>query len=83
MITVLGKYEVTPMLYALTAGQLDSIDSHLISGIGYTPAELIGDECWTGFRKEAEREFELCIKHFAAHPDAMLIDLKNGTFTRA
>lgn len=83
MITVLGKFEVTPMLYELVASQLDIIDKHLIKGVEYTPLELIGDMWWCTFGEDGEREFELCIKHFAAHPDATLIDLKNGMFTRA
>lgn len=83
MITVLGKFEVSPMLYHLVASQLDIIDKHLIKGVEYTPLELIGDRWWCMFGEDGERELELCIKHFAAHPNATLFDLKTGTFTPA
>jgi hypothetical protein len=83
MVTVLNKYQVTPMLYTLVAKQLDSIALNLMNGIEYSPADLIGDGNWTEFDPEWRRELELCIKHFAAHPKATLKDLRNGNFTRA
>lgn len=83
MITVLGKFEVTPMIYASVAQQLDSIFWTLVSDEEYSPAELIGDKDWSCFGPDGRRAMELCIKHFAAHPEATLIDLKNGMFALA
>jgi len=71
------------MLYELVAHQIDAICRNLVHGTEYSPAELIGDEYWSNFGPEGEREMELCIKHFAAHPEATLLDLRNGAFTPA
>lgn len=80
MVTVLNIYQVTPMLYSLVAGQLDAISNNLMADIKYSPAELIGDEYWSMFGAGGQREMELCIKHFAAHPKSHLRDNLNGTF---
>jgi hypothetical protein len=81
LVTVLGKYAVTPMLYELVAHQLDAIERNLLHDVEYTPAELMGDEYWSDFDSAGQREMELCIKHFAAHPDAILRDTLKGNFT--
>jgi hypothetical protein len=83
MVTVLGKFQVTPMLYQLVAGQLESIELNLIEGVEYTPKELIGDADWFSFDREGHREMELCIKHFAANEKSSLIDTRTGTFMQA
>jgi hypothetical protein len=83
MVTVLGKFQVTPMMYHLVAGQLESIHLNLIEGVEYTAAELVGDSWWSYFDHAGKREMELCIKHFAANPAAKLIDTDLGTFELA
>ena len=83
LITVLGKYQVTPMLYHLVAHQLESIHINLIDGVEYTPSDLIGDEYWSRFGASGKREMELCLKHFAANPEAKLLDTETGTFELA
>ncbi len=82
LIKVLGKFQVTPMLYAYTAHHLAGVCDLLIPDVQYSVRELVGDECWAegegshGWR----RELELCLKHFAQNPDSPINDLKNGYF---
>lgn len=83
LITVLGKFQVTPMIYHLVAHQLESIHVNLIRDIEYTPSDLIGDEYWSRFGAPGKREMELCLKHFAANPEAKLLDTETGTFELA
>lgn len=83
MVTVLGKFQVTSLLYHLVAGQLESINMALIAGVEYTTAELVGDLCWSSLDDEGKREMALCIKHFATNPAAKLIDTETGTFISA
>jgi hypothetical protein len=83
LVTVLKKFRVTPMLYVLVAGQIDSITRNLIDGIEYSPADLIGDEYWSQFDEEGQREMALCVKHFAANPRSKLTDTETGTFVLA
>jgi hypothetical protein len=83
LVTVLKKFRVTPMLYVLVAGQIDSITRNLIDGIEYSPADLIGDEYWSQFDKEGQREMALCVKHFAVNSRSTLTDTETGTFMLA
>lgn len=83
MVTVLGRFKVTPMLYHLVACQLESIRLSLMQGVEYEPWDLIGDEYWSRFGAHGKREMELCLKHFAANPEAKLIDTETGTFELA
>jgi hypothetical protein len=48
------------------------------SNIEYTPWDLIGDEYWSRLGAPGKREMELCLKHFAANPEAKLIDTETG-----
>ena len=83
MVTVLGKFQVTPMLYHLVACQLETIRLNLIEGVEYAPWDLIGDEYWSRFGPTGKREMELCLKHFAANPEAKLLDTETGSFELA
>lgn len=83
MVIVLNKFQVTPMLYSMVAKQLETIANNLLKDIEYSPGELMGDDCWTTFGSEGRREMDLCIKHFATHPNAVLKDTHRGTFKLA
>ncbi len=81
MVTVLGKFQVTPMLYHLVACHLGDIKMNLIDDCRYTADELIGDADWEQFKGPARREMELCLKHFATLPESYLMDSEKGYFT--
>ncbi len=83
LVTVLKKFQVTPMLYHLAANQLDSIKNNLVDGFEYEASELVSDEYWTEYDWAWRRELELCIKHFAANPRSRLTDTKTGKFVLA
>jgi hypothetical protein len=90
LVRVLGKFNVTPMLYHVTANELARIDKHLIKAVNYSVADLLGDRWWGMFASkgsnddgdgDGQREFDLSVKHFAAHPKSRLHDNKDGTFS--
>lgn len=83
LITVLGKFRVTPMLYQLVAAQLEGIDQNLMVNVEYTAAELMGDEVWSTFGPKGQREMVLCLKQFALNERCALIDTGTGTFVYA
>lgn len=77
-MVLLGKYTVHAQFFETIEWRVTDILPHLLSGVTYTPSDLVGEDLWNDVTSLGQRQATLCLRHMATMPGAALREVASS-----